>query len=238
MDHVSDPAPMRPRRWGLGAFLLAEATYLAVSLAYGYLVIGDGPIAAPVIAAGIAVPTLLAAGLALAITRLRGNGPRADLRLSWSWRDVGLGVLFGVAGLFVTIPASIVYVQIVGADANSAVGSAFSGVRTTWLWAAVVFAVLVVVAPFCEEVLFRGLLWGALERRWGRWWAFGISTLVFALAHFELTRAPLLLVVAIPIALARLYTGRLLAGIVAHGVTNTLPAIAVVLGLLGMMPPV
>ena len=31
-----------------------------------------------------------------------------------------------------------------------------------------------------------------------------VTTLLFALAHFEFTRTPLLLVVAIPIALARL----------------------------------
>jgi len=92
------------------------------------------------------------------------------------------------------------------------------------------------VAPSCEEVVYRGLLWGALERRWGPWVALTVSAVVFALAHLELTRSPLLLVVAIPIALARLYSGGLLASIVAHQVTNLLPGVAIMLGLVGAMP--
>lgn len=58
--------------------------------------------------------------------------------------------------------------------------------------------------------------------------------MVFALAHLEFTRLPLLLVVAIPIALARLHSGGLLASIVAHQVTNLLPGIVVMLGLAGI----
>ena len=42
-----------------------------------------------------------------------------------------------------------------------------------------------------------------------RWAPFVVTTLLFAVAHFEFTRTPLLLVVALPIALARLRTGRL-----------------------------
>ena len=95
---------------------------------------------------------------------------------------------------------------------------------------------VVFVAPLCEEIVYRGLLWGAVERRWGRWVALVVTTVVFALAHLEFTRIPLLLVVAIPIALARLYSGGLLASIVAHQVTNLLPGIVLMLGLAGIMP--
>ena len=96
---------------------------------------------------------------------------------------------------------------------------------------------MVFVAPLCEEIVYRGLLWGAVERlRVPRWVPFVVTTLLFALAHFEFTRTPLLLVVAIPIALARLYTGGLLASIVAHQVNNLLPGVALMLGLVGAIP--
>jgi membrane protease YdiL (CAAX protease family) len=95
---------------------------------------------------------------------------------------------------------------------------------------------LVVIAPLCEEIIFRGLLWGALDRRWGQWVAMVVTTLVFALAHLEFTRAPLLVVVAIPLALARWYSGGLLASIVAHQVTNLLPGVVLMLGLVGAIP--
>ncbi|REU68947.1 CPBP family intramembrane glutamic endopeptidase, partial [Mycobacterium tuberculosis] len=107
------------------------------------------------------------------------------------------------------------------------------GVRASWPWALVVFLVVVFVAPLCEEIIYRGLLWGAVDRRWGRWAALVVTTVVFALAHLEFARAPLLVVVAIPIALARFYSGGLLASIVTHQVTNLLPGIVLLLGLTG-----
>jgi len=152
---------------------------------------------------------------------------------------VWMGLAFGLGGLLVTIPASVLYVTIVGPDASSAVGDVVGDMRAAPWLAFVIFAIVVFVAPICEEIVYRGLLWGAVERLGAnRWVALAVTTLLFALAHFELTRTPLLLVVAIPIALARLYTGGLLSSIVAHQINNLLPGIALLLGLLGLMPAV
>jgi membrane protease YdiL (CAAX protease family) len=233
------PVPVtqaRPHRWGIGAFLLVEVVYLLTSAALTVAIVGHGRLTAGIIAMGIAVPTTLAAGVAILITKLRGNGPRTDLRLRWSWRGLGQGLLFGFGGLLVTIPASMVYRLIVGSDANSAVGRVFQGLRVSWPWAVAVFLLVVLVAPVCEEIIFRGLLWGALDWRWGRWAALAVTTVVFALAHFELTRAPLLIVIAIPIGLARLYSGGLMASVVAHQVTNLLPGLSLMLALAGVTP--
>ena len=232
---VSDSIPC-PHRWGLGAFLLVELVYVLVSASLGVALGGTGRLSAGKLVLALAVPTVIAAGLAMLITKLRGNGPRTDLRLSWSWRGLRLGLMFGFGGLLVMIPASVVYRLIVGPDANSAVGRIFGGVKASWPWAVAVFLLVVFVGPLCEEIVYRGLLWGALERRWGQWVALVVSTVVFALAHLEFTRAPLLVVVAIPIALARLYSGGLLASVIAHQVTNLLPGIALMLGLVGLMP--
>ena len=225
-----------PHRWGLGAFTLVALVYLVVSAAFAVW-IGTGPASVGVLAVALLVPTATAAGLAVLVTRLRGNGPRTDLHLGWSWRELRLGLMFGFGGLLVTIPASAVYASIVGPGANSTVGRVFGGLRAAWPWALAVFLIVVVVAPLCEEIIFRGLLWGALDRRWGQWVAVVVSTVVFALAHLEFTRAPLLVVVAIPIALARWHSGGLLASIVAHQVTNLLSGIVLMLGLLGVIHP-
>ena len=230
------PAPTRTHRWGLGAYLLAEAVFLLVSGLISIFAIGDAPPTIDTLVIALAVPTMLAASTALLITWLRGNGPRIDLGLLWSWRDVGMGLAFGFGGLALTIPASIVYVAIVGEDATSAVGDVFGGIRAGPALAVLVLIIVVFIAPTCEEILYRGLLWGGIEKIAGRWVAFAVSTLLFAIAHFEFTRTPLLLVVAIPIAIARLYTGRLLASIVAHQVNNLLPGIVLLLGLLGVVP--
>lgn len=237
---TSAPLPhhgKRTHRWGLGAFLLVELFYLLASVAFVLLFVGPDPLSVWLLAMAVAVPAVIAAALALLITTLRGNGPRTDLRLHWSWRGVRLGLLFGFGGLFVTLPAAILYVSIAGPDADSAVGEIFGGVRASWLWAVVVFLIVTFVAPLCEEIVYRGLLWEAVEWRWGRWVALVVTTVVFALAHLEVTRIPLLLVAAIPIGLARLYSGGLLASIVAHQVTNLLPGIVIMLGLAGIIPP-
>ena len=234
--HAFDSTP-RAHRWGLGAFFLVELVFLLTSALFAVALTGAHALSAGTLALAVAVPTVIAAGLAMLITRWRGNGPRTDLQLHWSWRGLKIGLMFGFGGLLVSIPASLVYTSIVGPGANSAVGKIFSGVRASWPWAVAVFLIVVLVAPLCEEIIYRGLLWGALDRRWGQWVALVVSTVVFALAHFEFTRASLLVVVAIPIALARLYSGGLLASIVAHQVTNLLPGIALMLGLAGVMPP-
>jgi uncharacterized protein len=230
------PDPTRTHRWGLGAYLLAQSVFWLVGgLIGGYLIITGAEPSAGLLVVALSAPTLLAAGTALWLTKVRGNGPRIDLRLEWSWRDVGRGVLFGIGGLLITIPASAVYIAIVGEGATSAVGDAFGGIRAGPALAVLVLVIVVFIAPTCEEILYRGLLWGAVEKIAGRWVALPVSTVIFAIAHLEPMRTPLLLIVAIPIAVARLYTGRLLTSIVAHQVNNLAPGILLMLGLLGVV---
>jgi membrane protease YdiL (CAAX protease family) len=213
-----------------------EAAYLLSSLLLVRQFAGPEPAHVSTIVLVVGVPSVLAAALAILITTVRGNGPRIDLRLQWSWRACGLGLLFGIGGLFVTIPASLLWVALVGEDANSAAGHVFGETRSTWGWAVAVFALITIVAPICEEIVYRGLLWGALHQRWGRWVAFGVTTVVFSVAHLELTRTPLLLIVAIPIGLARLYTDNLGASILAHQVTNLLPGLVLMFTVAGALP--
>ena len=232
----STAPPRRTHRWGLGAFVLVQVVFYGVSALIGFA-FGGGLSAAGLILA-IAVPTVLAAATAVVITRVRGNGPRVDLGLVWSWHDVGVGLVYGVAGLAVTIPAALLYLAIVGPDqAGSALGDVFAGVRAGPVAAVAVVLVVVLLAPLCEEIVYRGLLWGAVERRTtARWVPVVVTTLLFAFAHFELTRAPLLFVVALPLALARLKTGRLVASVVAHQVNNLLPGVLLALTLVGAVP--
>ncbi|MCH9640099.1 MAG: CPBP family intramembrane metalloprotease [Actinomycetia bacterium] len=226
----------RPHRWGLGAFLVVELVYLVSALLLTLLFGGQGSVAFSSVILIVAAPTVLAAGLAILITTLRGNGPRADLKLQWSRRGAGLGALFGIGGLVIALPAAALWGSIVGDDAGSAAGDVFGDVRGTWASAVLVFIVIVLVAPFCEEVVYRGMLWGAVDWRWGRWVALIVTTVVFAVAHLEWSRAPLLLVVALPIGLARLYAGNLTASIVAHQVTNLLPGLVLMFSIAGVAP--
>jgi membrane protease YdiL (CAAX protease family) len=72
--------------------------------------------------------------------------------------------------------------------------------------------------------------------RWNRWVIFGLTTALFSVAHLELLRTPLLVVISLPIALARMLTGNLLASIVAHQANNFLPAVGLLLLTQGLLP--
>jgi membrane protease YdiL (CAAX protease family) len=249
-DRVTVPQPeaARGRRAGLmalGVFLAAQVTMLVTSvvvlLAFG----ADEPalLEDALLLALLVVPTSFGALVAVLGTARLGDGPRAGrvrrgLSLRWSGRDLGIGLAFGVGGLLLTLPAAALWAAWVGDDeATSAVGDVFAGRQLAPVAAVAVFLAVWLVAPLAEEVVFRGVLWRALEHwRWNRWVVFAVTGLVFSFAHLELLRTPLLLVLSIPIGLARLVTGNLLASVVAHQVNNFLPAVALFLATTGNLP--
>ncbi|RSM85311.1 CPBP family intramembrane metalloprotease [Kibdelosporangium aridum] len=227
----------------LAVFVAAEVTLVAASV----LVLLPFAVADPTfleqrrlpveaLLAVLAVPTMLAAMVAVAGTVLFGAGPRQErvrreLAIRWKWRDVRTGLAFGIGGLLVTLPAALIWSSWVGTDqAESAVGEAFTGRQLDVLAAVTAFLIVLFIAPVGEEVIFRGLLWRALEHwQWNRWMIFAITSLAFSFAHLELLRTPLLLVLSIPFGLARMFTGNVLASVVAHQVNNFLPAVTLFL---------
>lgn len=240
-----------PGGWAMfSVFVAAELTFVLVSLialvpfALADPGIAHGPLPGPALLVALAVPPALAAVVAVGGTRLFGGGApvgrlRRELAASWNWRDIGIGLAFGGGGLLLTVPASAAWARWVGEeDANSAVGEVIDGRALSPMIAVAVFFVIWLVAPLCEELLFRGVLWRALERwRWNRWLIVVVTTLAFAFLHFELLRTPLLVVISIPVALARLLTGNLAASVVAHQTNNFLPAVGLLLLTLGVAPP-
>lgn len=252
---VAPPAPppeVRGRGGGwamLGVFAAAEVTFLLISLLVlvPFVIVDpsvlDGPLPGAALLVALAVPTGLATLVALGGTRLFGGGPpagrlRRELAVRCNGRDLGIGLALGIGGMLLTIPASVTWARWVGEDqANSAVGELFDGQALFPVTAVAVFLVVWLLAPLCEEVLFRGVLWRALEHwRWNRWLIFGVTTVAFAFLHFELLRTPLLVVISIPIGLARVFTGNLLASVVAHQANNFVPALSLLLITLGVVP--
>jgi membrane protease YdiL (CAAX protease family) len=94
------------------------------------------------------------------------------------------------------------------------------GVRQTL---AVLFA-LVVVAPCCEDALFRGLILERLASRYGAERALVWSSLLFGIAHGRLAAAVLPAALAgLALGLVRLRTGSLLPAVLLHAAVNLLP---------------
>lgn len=232
---------VRDHRWGFGAFLGVYAVFVLSAVLIGAAVGALAPRAidsTTVVLVGTMVPTILATITALLVTKLRGNGPKIDLRWSFDRTDLRAGFKFGAIGLVCTTVAAVVWTNLVGDEnASSAVGRLVENERMPIAAAVAMFLFVWLVGPVCEEIIYRGLLWGALERlKWGRWAVFTLTTVIFAISHLEPLRTSLLLVIGIPIGLARLFTGRLGASVVAHQINNFLPALAVLLVAVGAMP--
>ena len=188
------------------------------------------------------VPPLGAALVAIAVTALSGAGSwttrlRQELALGSGPRSAGTGAAIGLGGLLITIPAATTWTHWAGDRATSSVGEALADRELPAGAAVIVFLVVWLITPAAEEVLFRGALWRALEHwRVNRWVVLVVTSGLFSLAHLELLRTPLLLVLSIPIGLARMFTGSLIGAIVAHQVGNFLPALALLLALTGRLP--
>ncbi|GLZ41493.1 CPBP family intramembrane glutamic endopeptidase [Actinokineospora sp. NBRC 105648] len=240
---MSPPAPAaRDHKWGFGAFLFVFAVFVLSAVVIGAVMGLAGPDSTDsvaVILIGTIVPTALATAATLLVTVVRGNGPKIDLKLSYNRDDLRVGLKFGLIGLVCTTVAAGIWTRIVGeSNATSALGQLVDNQAMPTAAAVTIFVYVWLVGPLFEEIMYRGLLWGALERlKWGRWAVFGLTTVIFAVSHLEPLRTSLLLVIGIPIGLARLYTGRLGASVVAHQVNNFLPALAVLLISLGVMQP-
>jgi membrane protease YdiL (CAAX protease family) len=87
-------------------------------------------------------------------------------------------------------------------------------------------ALLAGLAPLVEELVFRGLLYGWLESRWGGGIAFVASSLAFAAAHVEPAHAVLVLPLGLLFGLLRWRTGSLWPSLVAHMANNGLAVVA------------
>jgi membrane protease YdiL (CAAX protease family) len=78
------------------------------------------------------------------------------------------------------------------------------------------------IAPFFEELLFRGYLQNLWRHRWGTWPAVLLSALVFGLSHLQF--AVFAMVAGIFLSLIYLRTGSLWPGTLLHGLYNLVVA--------------
>ena len=187
---------------------------------------------------GLTVGTFVIAALATDLPMLLVVYLRVIMPGALTWRDVGLkplpiedilrtGVIAGLGGLVV--------IDIVGTLLSQ------FGLRPNQLdefefvvgEGPVAFVVLLiaaaVVAPFFEELFFRGFLFGVYRRRQSRWVAYVVSSLLFTILHLEPNRMNLsqmaglsvgIFMLALLLAWLYEHTGSLYPGMVAHAINN------------------
>ncbi len=115
----------------------------------------------------------------------------------WTLAGLGLRGPAGRQGLVAGVKVSLglaLAVAAVEAAARLTTGTsalaALAGRPARGAELAALLAVGVAVGPLFEEILFRGVLYGGLRKRWGPAAATGVVTLLFALAHLGTTPVP------------------------------------------------
>lgn len=137
-----------------------------------------------------------------------------------SWVDIGLAPLTFLA---YTIVVSLVLAAVVtlfaGFPADQAQDTGFRafGSRSDNMLA---FLTLVVLAPLAEETLFRGYLYGKLKRYVPTIIAALVTSLLFAVAHFQLNVGIDVFVLSMFLCGLRSLTGSIWAGILVHMIKN------------------
>jgi membrane protease YdiL (CAAX protease family) len=116
-----------------------------------------------------------------------GSGSLRDLGLRrLSWRQVGLGALVGIVMRFVGGALAVAIAQLFPGEQwkhSAAPGTLFD---RNALSIAVLTFILVVGAPFFEELFFRGLVQGAFTARTGARFAVFAQAVCFGAVHYHL----------------------------------------------------
>jgi hypothetical protein len=94
----------------------------------------------------------------------------------------------------------------------------------------------VVIAPLCEEFLFRGFFYAVFKRAAGAAASAAFTGALFAASHLNLAALPSLLVLALCLTLAYEATGTLLVPIVMHAIFNGAQLVYLYFATAGMAP--
>lgn len=168
---------------------------------------------------------LLAAVLAFYVAVAAAVLIAAKWRAGANWRDLLGWRSFRLSDwrIWAIVAGALVY----SAAASLALGhfwphsSAELAIPPDRLAAVMLFVVAAVVAPVTEELLFRGWIYTSLRFSWGFWPALLISSVLFALAHYDKTHFYALAVfpIGVVIGLLRERAG-IKASIMFHAINN------------------
>lgn len=131
-----------------------------------------------------------------------------------------------ILDVFVILPIHVVITLLVFPDAEQQeVITMFEDASETSI--AILAITVAIITPFTEELLFRGFILGMLMRRYSDTQAIVISSLIFAIAHEPIAMA-LAFGGGLLYGWARVRTGSILPGMIAHAIWNGFITIVVI----------
>lgn len=168
------------------------------------------------------------------VGRWKGFGAARDFGFRFKLVDFPLGIATGIGALLAAglVGQGLAWLMDVNPDDADNTAFLTDNSDSPWIWGLV--AIAVIGAPFSEEILFRGLLLRALEKRGT--WVGGLvgSSIIFMLVHYQPMAPSELAVLFAAIGTAgaifgamAIKTGRLGAPIVGHMVFNAVAVLSV-----------
>lgn len=135
------------------------------------------------------------------------------------WRDLALAPAGLIVSLIVSGVAISLCLNLPGFDASAEQNLGFDQYLIQWdLLAA--FVALVIVPPICEEIAYRGWLYGKLRSRWGFVVSSLLVSLTFAVLHAPLNAAIVAFVLSFVACGLREITGSVYASMIMHMLKN------------------
>ncbi|WP_430483454.1 CPBP family intramembrane glutamic endopeptidase [Rossellomorea marisflavi] len=166
-----------------------------------------------------------AATLIIVLLILRKSSP-SKLKLERSApAAAGISIVWAVVGIFMAFFAQAIAIQIetlLGIQAGSENTQNIMGIVDNVPLAMIVVAI---IGPILEEIVFRKIIFGALYQRMNFFFAALISSVIFALAHFEPVHVILYSAMGFTFAFLYVRTKRILVPICAHVAMNTMVVI-------------
>jgi len=187
LDYLPPPAA-RTLPMALGALLIA---WVLAGIAFAIVQEGDqefGDLAGSEVFA-VSLPMSLAFAVAALLIAAPGGDPIRALRLrGFRLSRIGIGFAVGVATQLALIPLYIPILWVFDGDVGAVAEDLTSQFANSELWLFVLW--VVVLAPVSEELFYRGLVQGSLERSMRAAYAVPIAALIFGGIHFQLLQLP------------------------------------------------
>lgn len=211
--------------WVFLGFMLAQALILAILWILQQVGVSFGSVNEIVFnAVGGAViyatALLVVFGVPWLVKKRRTTKEDLGIQRSLGWMDI----VWAPAGLIVYFIATALVAAFAMAflpfvDYDQAQNTGFAGVSTQ-LEYTLAFMSLVVIAPIAEELLFRGYLFGKLRKHTPLWISILITSLLFAIVHFQWNVGIDVFVLSIVLCLLRVVSGSIWPAILLHMLKN------------------
>lgn len=163
----------------------------------------------------------IAIGVPRYVFKLRTSLKDLGLQRFVEWKDflwLGGGLLAYFVVTFIISSLARIFLPFIDFDEVQQTG--YESIVSSWEYV-VAFLAIVVVAPVAEEILFRGYLFGKLKSNGVKLWiSIVVTSLLFAVAHFQGNVGVDVFALSIVLCLLRVYSGSLWPAIMLHMAKN------------------